>query len=321
MRDYLYMMALDCKGVILAAITSFIAWGCAVSWLPYLRWVGYAFAAGLSVPIFSIGALLVCVSRGNIYRRRNAIHRPNAASFQRRSAWANELEALRKRQLYKRQPLYGESFYISDALDELLELIVRDFVKSWYSNISGNPVFTNEVDKTIRLAIVSLRDRILDIDLVEVVITRLVPIMTAHFRDFDKAEKTVRGRHLNRNVTESEELDLAIAGKYNEGKLHPAASLSYSDTRLVQQGYLRDLVNKLLPKLLPRSIVTSRAVSVLVKELVACAVLTPIMQMLADPDTWDQIMEGYVGLTLKVSIDMGLLIKRRAEPCYRTVQL
>jgi sorting nexin-25 len=39
---------------------------------------------------------------------------------------------------------------------------------------------------------------------------------------------------------------------------------------------------------------TSPAVNVLIKELVACAVLFPVMQMLADPDMWNQLVEGYV---------------------------
>jgi sorting nexin-25 len=287
-------MALKQRDVILSGIASFIAWGYVVNWVPSLRWVGYAFTAGLIVPIIALAALLLLTSRGSEYGRHNKIRRPKTVVFAGKDAWHEELETLRKRQLYKRQPLYAESFYISDALDELLELIMRDFVKSWYSNISSNPVFTNEVDKAIRIALLSLQERMLSIDLVEITTTRLVPILTAHFKDFYDAEKAVRGKHLNRSVTESEELDLAIAGKYRDGKLHPAASLSYSDTRMVQQDYLRNLVQDLLPYLLPSSMVTSRAVSVLIKELVSCAVLSPVMQLLSDPDTWNQIMEGYV---------------------------
>jgi sorting nexin-25 len=94
-------------------------------------------------------------------------------------------------------------------------------------------------------------------------------------------------------VTESEELDLAIAAKYRDGKLHAAASLAYADTKIVQQGYLRNLVKDLLPILLPGSALRSRAVAVLVNELVACAVLLPVMGMLSEPDTWNQIMENY----------------------------
>ncbi|KAF4629060.1 hypothetical protein G7Y89_g9089 [Cudoniella acicularis] len=260
------------RNVILACIAAFIAWGYAVNWVPALRWAGYA---------------------GSQYEERNTLCRPNGPKFLAATSWDKEVAALRRRQAYHWKPLYPESFLISNALDELLEFILRDFVNSWYSNISKNPVFVNEVDKTIRLALASLRDILLELDITEIVTTRFVPILTTHFKDFYEAERAIRGKNLNRHVTESEELDLAIAAKYNEGKLHPAASLAYSDIKLVQQDYLRKLTMDLLPRLLPERILASRAVSVLVQELVSCAVLAPVMQMLADPDTWNQVMEGY----------------------------
>lgn len=287
-------MALRRRDVILTGIASFIAWGYAVSWAPALRWAGYAFIAGLIVPVLGLLCLLVLTSRGSRYRGRHNMRRPNGPAFLAATAWKNEITALEGRQAYRKTPLYPESFVVSHALDDLIDLIIRDFVKSWYSNISKNPVFTNEVAKTIRLALANVRDMLLSIDLVEVATTRLVPIMTAHFKDFYEAERAIRGKHLNRSVTESEELDLAIAAKYRDGKLHPAASLAYSDLKLVQQDYLRNLVTTLLPKVLPESVNGSRVVSVLIKELVACAVLSPVMQLLSDPDTWNQIMEAYV---------------------------
>lgn len=287
-------MALSRRDVIIAGIACFIAWGYAVSWVPALRWAGYAFVVGLILPVLGLIALLLLISRGSQYGQRNTVRRPNGAAFLGASLWKDEVQALRKRQAYEKQPLYPESFIVSSALDELLDLIVRDFVNSWYSNISKNPAFTNEVDKTIRLALASLRDRILVVDITEVVTTRIVPILTAHFKDFYEAERTIRGKSLNRSVTESEELDLAIAGKYKEGKLHPAASLAYSDTKMVQQEYLRKVVEDILPCILPENVVRSRAVGVIIRELVSCAVLSPVMQMLSDPDTWNQLMEAYV---------------------------
>jgi sorting nexin-25 len=287
-------MALSRRDVILAAIASFIAWGYAVNWVPTLRWAGYAFVAGLILPVLGLIALLVLTSRGSQYGERNDIRRPKGVAFLAATSWKNEITALHARQAYQKEPLYPESFVVSSGLDDLLELIVRDFVNSWYSNISKNPAFTNEVDKTIRVALVSIRDRLLETDIVEVVTTRFIPIITAHFKDFYEAERAIRGKHLNRSVTESEELDLAIAAKYKDGKLHPAASLAYSDTKLVQQEYLRNVVEGLLPKVLPKNVITSRAVAVLIKELVACAVLSPVMQLMSDPDTWNQLMEAYV---------------------------
>ena len=286
-------MALSRRDVILAGIASFVAWGYAVNWVPTLRWAGYAFVAGLVFPVLGLIALLLLTSRGSRYGERNILRRPKGVAFLGTTEWKNEIAALRERQAYLKEPLYPESLIVSSGLDDLLELIVRDFVNSWYSNISKNPAFTNEVDKTIRLALANIRDRLLEIDIVEVVTTRFIPIITAHFKDFYEAERAIRGKHLNRSVTESEELDLAIAAKYKEGKLHPAASLAYSDTKLVQQEYLRNVVQDLLPKVLAQNVLTSRAVEVLIKELVACVVLSPVMQMMSDPDTWNQLMEAY----------------------------
>ncbi|TVY93274.1 Sorting nexin [Lachnellula willkommii] len=288
-----HTMALKRRDVIIAGIASFIAWGYAVSWLPALRWAGYAFVAGLVLPVVGLIALLLLTSRGSQYGERNTLVRPKGPAFLAAKSWDKEIAALRSRQAYHWQPLYSEDFKVSNALDELLEFIMRDFVNSWYSNISQNPVFINEVDKTIRMALGSLRDKLLELDVTEVITTRFVPILTAHFKDFYEAERAIRGKHLNRSVTESEELDLAIAAKYKDGKLHPAASLAYSDMKLVQQDYLRKLTKSVLPKVLPERVLASRAVAVLVQELVSCAVLTPVMQLLSDPDTWNQVMEGY----------------------------
>jgi sorting nexin-25 len=287
-------MALSRRHVVLAAIVNFIAWGYAVSWVPALRWAGYAFVVGLILPIVGLIGLLLLTSRGSQYGERYNLRRPPGPAFLAASLWKNEGTALQYRQAYQRKPLYPESFIVSSALDDLLDLIERDFVNSWYSNISKNPAFTNEVDKTIRMSVANLRDRILDLDIAEIITARFVPIMTAHFRDFHEAEVTVRGKYLNRSVTESEELDLAIAARYKDGKLHPAASLAYSDTKLVQQEYLRDLTKDLMPKLLPEAVLRSRAVNVITREIVSCAVLSPVLQILCNPDTWNQAMEAYV---------------------------
>ena len=178
-------------------------------------------------------------------------------------------------------------------MDNVLHNVLRDFVRSWYSHISPNPAFPNEVDRAIRLAITNFFESIRDKDLAELVTSRFVPMLTSHFRDFYDAEKAVRGRKLNRSVTESEELDLAIASKFRDGRLHPAASLSFPDTKMVQQDYLRSLVSKIIPRVLPENMLSSRAVSTIIREIVSCAVMSPILQLLSDPDTWNQVMENY----------------------------
>ncbi|KAL7816248.1 PXA domain-containing protein [Trichoderma gracile] len=282
-------MALKRRDAVLAGVAYFIAWGYAVSCFSALRWVGYAFVGGIVISLLSLIAALVLTTQ---HPHSDRQPQPPRVSFLSSQRWHAEAEALRQRQAYHREPLDPSFPQASRALDELLELILRDFVRSWYSHISQNPIFENEVDKAIRQALLSLVDSLRNKDLADVVTSRFVPILTAHFHDFYEAEKSVRGRKLNRSVTESEELDLAIASKFRDGKLHPAASLSFPDTKMVQQDYLRSLVGRLLPRLLPKRLLSSRAVSIVVREIVGCAVLFPVVQLLGDPDTWNQLIEN-----------------------------
>ncbi|KAM3429029.1 hypothetical protein NHJ13734_008346 [Beauveria thailandica] len=281
-------MALKRRDVIIASIVAFIAWGYVVSWFGALRWAGYAFGGGLLVGLFALLGALILFARNPDDRRP----RPRAALFLAPQRWRDEVAALRKRQAYERPSLDLPSQRVAMAVDNLLDLVLRDFVQVWYTNISPNSEFPDEVDRAIRLAIISLLDCLRDKDIVELSISRIVPILTAHFRDFYEAERSIRGKKLNKSVTESDELDLAIAAKYNKGKLHPAASLSFPDMKIVQQDYLRGLIARVLPKVMPRHMLSSRAVSIIVKEIVSCAVLSPIMQLLSEPDTWNQIMEN-----------------------------
>ena len=286
-------MALTHRDVAIAALIAFVAWGFLTHWLPVLRYVGYAFLAGAASTLVMLGSLLL-LSVKSKEDNGSAIRLPLTAAFVAHDLWAAEIAWLSSNAQYQRAPLLPSSFVVSESLDGLLDWILRDFVSSWYSNITRSPQFPNEIDRAIRAVLAQVKVRFEALDIVEILVSRFVPIITAHLKDFYDAEHAVRGKKLNRNVTESEELDLAIAAKYKNGKLHPAASLAFADTKLVQQEYLRKLVVRLMPEVLPESMIKSRAVSVLVKEIVSCAVLEPVMQMLADPDTWNQLMEAYV---------------------------
>ncbi|GKZ96612.1 intermediate filament protein [Aspergillus niger] len=286
-------MALKHRDYVLLGIGAFIAWGLAVKWLPVLRYLGYALVLGafLSSAVL-IALVLLTIRSPNDAVASTSPTNPRVA-FLARHHWDQETQAFKSRSIYNPQSLYPQSFIVSEGIDELLSFATRDFVASWYQHISPNPTFVNEVDHTIRTAIGNLRDRLLAEDLVSLVVSRIFPVLTSHLKEFEVAERLVRGRNLTRNVTESEELDIAIASKYREGNLHPAAMLSLSDQKLLEQEYLRKIAVGLLPQLFPESVLNSRIVSVLIREIVACAVLFPLVSVLSDPDTWNQLMEAY----------------------------
>lgn len=289
-------MALRRRDIIIAGFVAFVAWGFVTHWAPSTRFLPYAFSAGALSILLLFAWLTLTTSRRVDLDSTTLYYGPKNLAFDKPKAWQAEKKALTARLDYLREPLYPPSFAISDNVDGLIDLILRDFVRSWYDKISKQPAFTIEVDKAVREALGNILERVLAVDLVEACTSRLVPIVTNHLRDFDEAERLVRGKRLTRNITESDELDLAIAGKYRDGRLHPAASMTYSNTKVPQQQHLRGVVMRLLPKVLSKSMMTSPAVTALIKEIVACAVLFPVVQILAEPDTWNQIMENYVSI-------------------------
>jgi sorting nexin-25 len=286
-------MALTRRDLLLASFVGFVAWGYVVHWLPILRYLGYAFVLGVILTVLLLLIITFTTSRYRQDGRKGSTITGSSIRFLASERWEAETSSLAADRRYRAAQLYSPSLVISNALDGLLKLALRDFIFSWYSNITSDFTFGNQIDRNIRLALGDIRDRLLQKDLVDIAVSRIVPLVTTHLRDFDQAERTIRGKALNRNVTESDELDLAIAAKYREGKLHPAASLAFSDTKLVQQEHLRKVLVRVLPEVLPDDVVKSRAVLALVKEIVACAVLFPVMQILADADTWIQLVEAY----------------------------
>lgn len=289
-------MALKHRDITIAAISIFVAWGFITDWAPVLRYLLYSFVTGVILTCSGIGLVLLLTVREKRHGNRKAIKSPQTVFFITPEAWKAETEWLATSAEYSRKPLLPSSFVVSDSLDGLIDWLLRDFITSWYRNITQSPAFTNEIDRAIRAAIENIKERIETRDIVGIAVLRFVPLVTAHLKDFYEAEKVVRGKKLDRNITESEEQDLAIAAKYSDGRLHQAASLAFSDTKLVQLEYLRKMVLRLMPEVLPDGIIKSRVVSVLVKEIVVCAVLGPLMQLLSNPDTWNQLMEAYVRL-------------------------
>jgi sorting nexin-25 len=283
-------MALSRRDLVLAGVGVFIAWGLVVRWLPILRYLGYAVTLGAILSSVGLLGLITLTIR---HQNDKANTKNVSVAFIKPNQWRKEVLNVRRSTRYRPRPLYPQSFVVSERIDELLSFITRDFISSWYRSISPNPIFANEVDRTIRVALENLRDRLVAEDMVSLIVSRIFPIVTSHLKEFDIAERSVRGRNLNRNVTESGELDLAIANKYRDGRLHPAVATSASDQKAVQQDYLRKLAVGLLPQLFPESVLNSRIVSVLIREIISCAVLIPIVTALSDPDTWNQLMEAY----------------------------
>lgn len=296
--------------MILSVIVGFIGWGIAVKWIPALRYLGYAFAAGVACAFALIGAAFVLTIRKDTGNRAYVTPPSRNVNFVAPDVWRGEITNLRKRLHYQRAPSSIQSLTIAEKLNAFLDLILRDFVTSWHSSISSDRLFENEVDKIIQGVVAEVQDRTAGLDLVEVVVARIVPLLTLHMKDFYEAERAVRGPNLERSVTELEELDIAIAGKYRNGTLHPAVSLSPLEKQRIQQDHLRAIIERILLQVMPATQTRSRAVVILVRDIITSFVVFPLQQMLTDPDMWNQLIEAYVCINLLI---MSCLLSRRVR--------
>lgn len=208
-----------------------------------------------------------------------------------------------------REQLVPGAHDISDQVSTLLRYVMRDFVLEWFEQISEDAAFPISVEKSVRTAIVNLRQRVEENipDPTDIMVRKFVPMFSAHLADFTSAEGAVRG---SRILTESEEVDRVVATRYgvlNVGGLHPATGLSFSDPKLPQQEWLRALMDRVIPLVMPEKEAKSRAVLVLVREIVGCAVLYPVMNLLGDPDVWNQLIDNMVHYISRLVSSVGRL--------------
>ncbi|KAI8342056.1 PXA domain-containing protein [Chlamydoabsidia padenii] len=190
-------------------------------------------------------------------------------------------------------PLCHDNEPISAAFDELVSYVIRDFIQSWFTNVAtpNELSFPLAVDRLIRSAASALKHRLAQVDTMSLILNRLVPCITAHLSEFRAAEVALRGRFLERSVTESDELDILLASHYLGGKLHPALTTAAVTTKPTEVAYLRQVMDRMLPKLVGSDRLGCAPVRVIVREIATCALLQPIMNMLADPDFWNQTID------------------------------
>ncbi|KAJ7170182.1 PhoX domain-containing protein [Mycena filopes] len=199
-------------------------------------------------------------------------------------------------------PLVPNAPVLSGAINDILIMIVRDFVLVWYKDLSTSPSFPVAVSAVLHKSLENILDRAAAIDLSELVVKRILPKVTAHIEQFRQSEVALRGAGLERRLTQSEELDLLLASRYTSksgGKLHPSVdNLSTTFTKQTEETHLRQLVEKALPFVLPDKEGKSKVLKLVVREVVACAVLYPVMEMVSDPDFWNKAIDQVAGAAI-----------------------
>lgn len=217
-------------------------------------------------------------------------------SFTRAENWD---QLAKKKQVSEDKPaIFAESFLLSDSVELLVEYIMRDYVNSWYTRGFKDDLFPQIVDDTIRESLKRLGGRTKNIEWANLAVRKLVPLITEHFTNYVNAVRIVRERSTQRQMVASKELDIAIAERY--GKLHDAVLLTTTGYEVThRRNWLRKKVLLVLPYLMSNRDMRSPVVSGLIKDILACSVLTPVLNMVCDPDFINQTITKTAAHTLQ----------------------
>ena len=194
-------------------------------------------------------------------------------------------------------PLCPSLPVVSSTLNDIMIFVVRDFVLTWYKDISSSPSFPTAVSSILHDSLALFLEKTATLDVSALLVKRVLPKITAHIEQFRQSEVALRGAALERRLTQSDELDMLLASRYagKGGKLHPAVeNLSSTFTKQNEEIHLRAIAERVLSHILPEREAQSRAQRIIIREILTCALLYPIMDMVTDPDFWNQTIEQVV---------------------------
>lgn len=167
---------------------------------------------------------------------------------------------------------------VAARLDSILGLVRKSFILPWYARISPSPAFPSALDSVILHALGELTAQMQGVDWPNVLVARMLPILTAHFEHFRSVE------HLASPMSPNA-VPLPLP-KHAHRVLASRHGSADTDTPAVE-AHLRVHVDRVVALLLPEKDRTE-VVQVMVREVVLGAILMPVFQMLCDPDFWNR---------------------------------
>uniref|UniRef100_A0A673NJR9 Sorting nexin-19-like n=1 Tax=Sinocyclocheilus rhinocerous TaxID=307959 RepID=A0A673NJR9_9TELE len=160
---------------------------------------------------------------------------------------------------------------LEDVIQKTVGKIIRDFVTSWYSTISKEKEFEDEVHNAMISMALELKGRVARVDR-KALSQRVLDLSGCHVQCYSSAKEA------NKHLGVDKDGDLWEA----YSKLcppHPALQSS-----AVEVNYVRAIVDLLLHVLVPPPHLETRTGRFVVGELIMCNVLLPLIAKLSDPD-------------------------------------
>lgn len=203
-------------------------------------------------------------------------------------------------------PLFTSTF--RHTLLQLISNVKTDFVLPWYSRISPSSTFPNALERSILHCVNQTARRLSPVDAAELCATRILPKVTQHFDEYRKLEHLLHSTEKGSTTTAfasplgstpSRAVNAAVILQAHHKHLHPALpATALANPMPSVEAHLRTrVVEPLLRVLLPEEDAQSPAVLAITREIITCSILMPLVDMMAEPDFWNQLIDDKVSIS------------------------
>ena len=158
---------------------------------------------------------------------------------------------------------------------KIVQLLMRDFVVSWYSDVTGDVEFPEDVQKILEHVALEVNIRLQKIDLDEIV-PEILSLVLPYLEAVNEAGD-VDYNGVNVFDTSNEKCLRTFEG--NPRVSHRALRSPGGETR-----YYRQAVDVLLQSVLPTEYVSCDVACMFVREILVRNVVEPVLDLLCDPD-------------------------------------
>ncbi|XP_032724837.1 sorting nexin-19 isoform X3 [Lontra canadensis] len=170
---------------------------------------------------------------------------------------------------------------LEQEIDRTIQMIMRDFVSSWYRTVSQEPAFEEEMEAAMRGLVQELRRRMGMVDS-HALAQRVLTLCGCHLQSYIQAKEALAGKQSG--TVEPSQLWEAYC---RAAAPHPAVQSVTTEVT-----YTRGIVNLLLQGLVPKPHLETRTGRHVVVELITCNVILPLISRLSDPDWIHLVLVG-----------------------------
>jgi len=184
---------------------------------------------------------------------------------------------------------------VDESLERLYERVITEHINSWYSDLSQDEEFLQEMRILFRDTTTEVLTRLTRVDLTETILHDVIPIALQHVDSYLWAVKHCSVCEVDLLLRQQTGDDksaclhstwLAFMGK----DVHPALA-----SREAENEYIESLSEKLLPIILKNKMTKSRLASSIATAIVTSTVLQPLFDVLCEPKHLNKLLLLWFG--------------------------